>query len=287
MQIICSDVVEKYLLNKNPLYAFNLPISILIAIIVFGIVKAKKISDNSYINQILVPIVSFLLSMVIIDLISRCMIDKEEKNILVDKCESMKSKEFFLSEQFKSKNVANPSNKASKSIPGLNSKKNTISPPPSGQTKQSTPTTKSSLLKIPPKKTTERFTNQLMINKNNVNGNNVNANKNSIIKPELINSENNMNNVNMLTSVPGYNIKDVIDSIPHLYPQPLEYNNYQNTKCIQPSNSYSLCSEKNPLNPYNLNAPIPGPQWLPQSAESVQKRLVNNNYSDSKCVISH
>lgn len=267
MQIICSDVVEKYLLNKNPLYAFNLPISILIAIIVFGIVKAKKISDNSYINQILVPIVSFLLSMVIIDLISRCMIDKEEKNILVDKCESMKSKEFFLSEQFKSKNVANPSNKASKTVPTLDSKKNT---------------TKSSLLKVPPKKTNERFTNQLMINKNNVN-----TNKNSIIKPELINSENNMNNVNMLTDVPGYNIKDVIDSIPHLYPQPLEYNNYQNTKCIQPSNSYSLCSEKNPLNPDNLNAPIPGPQWLPQSAESVQKRLVNNNYSDSKCVISH
>jgi len=26
------------------------------------------------------------------------------------------------------------------------------------------------------------------------------------------------------------------------------------------------------------NYPVPGPQWLPQSAHTVQERLVNNDY---------
>ena len=62
MDINCEQVAEKYLLNQNPLYAFSFPLSILIAIIVFGISKAYELSDNSYINQILVPILALLLT---------------------------------------------------------------------------------------------------------------------------------------------------------------------------------------------------------------------------------
>ena len=51
MEIDCDSLVQRYLLLKNPLYTFNFPISILIAIIVFGFAKAYKFSDNSYINQ--------------------------------------------------------------------------------------------------------------------------------------------------------------------------------------------------------------------------------------------
>lgn len=86
MQINCEKIVEKYLLNQNPLYAFNIPLSILIAIIVFGISKANNWSKNSYINQILIPIVSFLLSIVIIDMLSRLMIDNKKKQEFVQLC---------------------------------------------------------------------------------------------------------------------------------------------------------------------------------------------------------
>lgn len=86
MQINCERIVEKYLLNQNPLYAFNIPLSILIAIIVFGIAKANDWSKNSYINQILIPIVSFLLSIVIIDMLSRVMIDNSKKQEFVQLC---------------------------------------------------------------------------------------------------------------------------------------------------------------------------------------------------------
>lgn len=86
MQINCEKIVEKYLLNQNPLYAFNIPLSILIAIIVFGIAKANNWSKNSYINQILIPIVSFLLSIVIIDMLARFMIDNMKKQEYVQLC---------------------------------------------------------------------------------------------------------------------------------------------------------------------------------------------------------
>ena len=51
MEIDCDSLVQRYLLLKNPLYTFNFPISILIAIIVFGFAKAYKFSDNSYIKS--------------------------------------------------------------------------------------------------------------------------------------------------------------------------------------------------------------------------------------------
>ena len=86
MEINCEQVVEKYLLNQNALYAFSFPLAILISIIVFGIVKAYKISDNSYINQILIPILTFLLTMVLIDVIARLMISKKEQARLIEMC---------------------------------------------------------------------------------------------------------------------------------------------------------------------------------------------------------
>jgi len=86
MEINCEKIVEEYLLNKNPLYTFSFPLALLIAIIMFGIAKARKWSENSYINQILIPILAFLGTMVLIDIISRAMISGEEKDILIKKC---------------------------------------------------------------------------------------------------------------------------------------------------------------------------------------------------------
>jgi hypothetical protein len=56
----CETAIEKYLLNQNPLYAFSFPLALLVSIIMFGVSKAYKWSENSYINQILVPILSLL-----------------------------------------------------------------------------------------------------------------------------------------------------------------------------------------------------------------------------------
>jgi hypothetical protein len=57
---------------------------------------------------------------------------------------------------------------------------------------------------------------------------------------------------------------------------PLETN-----KCLLNSSCNVLCSGEG--NPCNLVAPIPGPQWQPQSAEAVQQRLINKDYTKAYC----
>ena len=206
MNINCEDIVEKYLLNQNPLYAFSFPISILIAIIVFGVCKAYKISENSYINQILIPITALLLVIVVIDILSRFMISKNESNILLMQCKNWKNNKVDV----------------------------------------------------------ENFKSQSIIEENNfledIGEISTNIKKENIIKKD--------------------NLEIPISEINGISPSPLNYIN-NDSKCIENSNCCSLCSDTN--NPCNIIAPIPGPQWLPQSAKSVQDRLVNNNYTASKC----
>ena len=88
MEINCDSLVERYLLLKNPFYAFNFPIAILVAIIVYGCAVSNKFSKNSYINQILIPIVALLLTMVLIDVISKALLSNEKKSRLSKLCSS-------------------------------------------------------------------------------------------------------------------------------------------------------------------------------------------------------
>jgi phosphate/sulfate permease len=230
MEINCETVVEKYLLNQNPLYAFSFPLSLLVAIIVFGIAKAYKWSENSYINQILIPILAFLLTMVLIDVISRMMIKKEEKIRLVELCKSL---------------MNNPS---SKNYPLLSKMLNNYKE----------------------KSNIESFSSGNFSIQDNIMHNNLQYNEKEIIKDNIVNNSNNMP-------------IDPICEIPNISPFPLDAVSNGST-CIQNSNCCSLCSGTND-NPCNIIAPIPGPQWLPSSAESVQNNLKNNIYTPAKCVI--
>lgn len=221
MEINCESAVEKYLLNQNPLYAFSFPLSLLVAIIIFGIAKAYKWSENSYINQILIPILAFLLTMVLIDVISRMMIKKEDKLRLVELCKSL---------------MNNPS---SSNHPLLSNMLNDYKE-------------KSNIESF----SSGNFSIQDMHN-------NLKSNEKD----------------NVINNMPI----DPICEIPNI--SPLSLNAVSNgTTCIENSNCCSLCSGTND-NPCNIIAPIPGPQWLPSSAETVQNNLKNNIYTPSKCII--
>lgn len=52
-------------------------------------------------------------------------------------------------------------------------------------------------------------------------------------------------------------------------------------KCLLSSSCGALCSGEG--KPDNLVAPIPGPQWQPQSAAAVQQRLANKDYTKAYC----
>jgi hypothetical protein len=232
MDIDCSQIMKNYLLNQNPLYAFNFPLSILIAIIVFGFAKAYKWSNNSYINQILIPIVTFLLAMVVIDIISRAMISQAKLDMLVNKCQNNISKPAILNNIFdKILNTSEGFTSNMNQQPSINIPDNT--PPP---------------MAFP--------NNPMPINYNDMN---LNESKE--------------------------NVSDSIDNIPHIEPMPIEFTSFNDAMCIQPSNCCSLCSGSSNSNPCDLIAPIPGPQWIPQSAQTVQNRLKNNQYTESVCSI--
>jgi hypothetical protein len=225
MEFNCDQIVENYLLNKNPLYAFRFPLSILFSIIVFGISKAYDWSKNSYINQILIPILVFLLSMVILDIISRFMISNNEKIKLVQLCKLWMHDPSVKNHPILSKII---------DMDAVSKYNNNI----------------------------ENFTIQ---------DNTYNFNREEV-KNKILEERKNIH---------VENIENPISEISNISPYPLEYKKENDALCIEKSNSCNICSGTN--NPFNLIAPIPGPQWLPQSAETVQNRLKNNNYTEAKC----
>jgi hypothetical protein len=93
-----------------------------------------------------------------------------------------------------------------------------------------------------------------------------------------------MNNLISLKNNKKNKVIDPMCKIPNISPAPIKFNNYSNAKCIQPSNCCSLCSQPGNNNPCNLIAPVPGPQWIPETAKTVQNNLKNNIYTPSKCM---
>lgn len=241
MEINCDSLVERYLLLKNPFYAFNFPIAILVAIIVYGCAVSNKFSKNSYINQILIPIVALLLTMVLIDVISKALLSNEKKSRLSKLCGSW---------------LNDPNNKGKMLSDGnLN------------------------MFEI------ENYSGQ--IENFNSNGNIQESNEISVnnLIDENIEMGNNQIVDNVSTKFIQRKRSDITGVSPVFKKDMITPAPANEITCVgdDQSNECILCSGMGE-NPNNLVTPIPGPQWLPQSAESVQNRMVKKHYTANKCV---
>lgn len=234
MEIDCEALIDRYLLIKNPIYTFSFPISVLIAIVVFGFIKAYKYSDNSYINQILIPLSALLVSMVIIDLVSRALISKEEKERLKKLCSS------YMNDPNKLKLIKN-----------------------------------------------QKAINMADVEKydGNVDGFENENNEQNVDEPSvnLLEDKSHLSNVHIFD-----NITTKFVESPNLNRENDELvGNFSKSdiNCVGDTKSYNgnLCSGADDK-PNGLVASVPGPQWLPQDAETVQRRLKTNNYTKSKCL---
>lgn len=265
MDIYCDKIVEKYLLNQNPFYTFSFPIAILISIVVFGLCQASKWSENSYINQILLPVATLLFVMVIIDIFSRAMISQSEKDRLTKLCKLWMHNPVFKNNPMKENLIdmdfiANydgsiehfQENGNEQSVDEL--AVNPLAPKDVNMTegKEILDTSKSSMFKTIAMK---------------ISGDNKNITSSDI--PMKMESP------------------DAFDeNLPYI-PAPIPFKNFgKDGMCIQPSNCCSLCSGSN-SNPCDIVSPIPGPAWIPQTASEVQKRLYNNDYTQNNCKITH
>ena len=234
MEFNCKEIVERYLLNQNPLYAFSFPIAILVAIIVFGISKAYTWSDNSYINQILIPILSLLLTMVFIDIISRLMISIEQKNKLLELCKLWMHDPSVKNNPILSKMID------------------------------------MDLVAVYDGNIKEKFT----IQDNNID----NLSKNNEVEFEKISK----NLYDTQENVHIENVNFSISEMKNIHPYPIDFNNIIESSVEGVTNKLSIISEPG-INLNGIVAPIPGPQWLPQSAESIQNRLKDDQYTPEKC----
>ena len=208
---ICEEKVVNYLLYQNPLYTFRVPLALIISIIVYGISVNKNWSKNQYITQIMIPIAALVISLVILDIVSRIGISfSGQKQQLINMCK-------------KNNNQL---------------------------------------------RTIEKF----------------GLNKGDSDSQTGIVIDNSVNDISDLEKhfSPPTELSEPVANDEKLFTTPLDIpykKQNPNNKCIQPSGSCSLCSGEG--NPHNLVAPIPGPQWLPQSAAAVQERLKNNDYTKS------
>jgi hypothetical protein len=246
----CEKIVESFLLNKNPLYIFSFPISLIISIIVFGFATNNKWSSNSYILQILIPIVVLLLSMVSLDMISRMMISSDEKDRLMKLCNL-----WMHNPNVRNNPILNNIQNADLDLISLYNGK--IEGFENNGNVQGDPT-----LRV----------NPLAEKDNSIKGNEIKDNTTKV----FINTQNKL--IEEIDSI-GAN-----DEKSSLTPSPIDYESNQSSMCIEKSNSCSLCSGSN-SNPSNVVAPVPGPQWIPQTAEYVQQRLKNNDYTKAKCTM--
>ena len=244
----CEKIVESFLLNKNPLYIFSFPISLIISIIVFGIATNNKWSSNSYILQILIPILVLLLCMVCLDMIARMMISESEKDRLMKLCNL-----WMHNPNVRNNPILNNIQSADMDLISLYNGK--IEGFENNGNVQGDPTL---------------IVNPLAEKDNSIKGEEIKDNMNNV----YINTQNKL--IEEIDSI-GAN-----DELSSLTQAPIDYEPNQSSMCIEKSNSCSLCSGSN-SNPSNVVAPIPGPQWMPQSAEYVQQRLKNNDYTKASC----
>jgi hypothetical protein len=235
----CEEMVEKYLLCENPLYTFSFPISLLCGIIVFGILQAYNVSKNSYVNQLLIPIATIFIVMVLIDVISKNMVPTDIKKNLFNKCQSWKTDQFRRTiEKFQSSNLE--SDLGSATLPPV--------PTPANNDRD----------KIDPALPRDLAVN-LPIN-----------------LP--------VHNLNKMTKIESFQnaVEMPLDATTSMNPANLEGVKKYNGHCIQPTSNCNFCSGGEPK-PANIVTAIPGPQWLPQTAESVQNNLKNGRFTQAKC----
>ena len=233
-QLNCESLVREYLLNKNPIYQYKLPISILISIFVFTTIVNKKQIKNSYMLQIIIPMSVLILVNVLINVISNLMLSKDEMNKMRSLCQNWFSNTDIRKHPILSR------------IMDLD-----IIESYSGQTPKSINSLKNDILDITSEEENKRkeyFTNSK--------------------KYDHMPGEEHEHLTNYVSDYVSDNVSDNV--------LPVETN-----KCLLNSSCNVLCSGEG--NPCNLVAPIPGPQWQPQSAEAVQQRLINKDYTKAYC----
>lgn len=274
----CSEVMPEYLLNQNVFYESRWVIAIIASIFISLYLRYTMPNINSSLRDFIIPILLIFIVVFSIEFIVKATISHEEIVHAIKKCNSWQ---------------IDQSNTANVWLRDPESNKPIILP-------QKFMNNSKEYFPFDNKKACSVGYNPLDILDDDTNKvNNVDKaqqEKNKLEKEDLLQ---NIDMESTNTDNPDSNFNDqenfVDDRIIHSTNMPigdlwgLSNRNEMpivwntNTGCLLGSDSCSpLCSGNN-SNPCDLYTPIPGPQWQPQSASTVQERLVTGNYVPSLC----
>lgn len=258
MELCTEKIIENYLLYKNPLYAFRLPIGLLLGIFMVGYLQLHKVSNNTYINHILIPITCVLVVIVLCDMIARMMLSNEEKRKLMLKCKLFMSQPKMKNHRLKPDLIVTIENYDG-NIEEFTRNKNGDS--------QTNPHIEVSEL---PKEMSEILPDLTMMNeyKENKEGYE-NFDEHAYLK-EIQRFEG---------QVHAYEKDMSHREVPYTLPK----KESQPSPCIQGSDCCQLCSNTN--NPCGVVTAIPGPQYLPYTASAKQEQIKRNEFTPSLCPI--
>lgn len=250
----CEKIVESYLLNKSPLNHFKYLIALLGSIMMF-IYVINVYDFNQYTEQIIIPLLTFIVILIIIDVLTKLMINKVDKDRLIKQCQ------LWLNDPNTQKNPRFKDNNGllfvnmlavenySGMIEGFDNQDNIQSAPD-------------------------------VIDNNNV-----------VIDTKKENDDNTpthfINNDSPQPHNDNVQVHHILESGDSLLRNKAPFGTEssdvnQKESCLFDTTCGSICSTKNTKAP--CVAPIPGPQWQPQSAQSVQQRLKNQNYTKNTCI---
>ena len=242
----CNNMIANYLMNHNPVYKHRGILSIIVAILAIAVAEYHKLSKNTYINQLVIPIAMFIVSMALIEVVSRLLISRDKMAELRNKCKLMINDPNFNT---------NPASYMGKNHYKINMDRVAqYNGDIAGY--HFTQDGRSQML--------ERF--ELLdpaLRKKRV----------PLVRPDK-DGNNNIDNVPLVYSPDQAQRKLPLKAIDSSMNSGLGSCQINGSCC-------TLCSGG--TNNCKVVAPSPGPQWQPQSAASVQKRLMEGKYVASKC----
>ena len=242
----CENMISDYLMNNNPIYKNRGVLSIIVAIITIAIAEYHNLSRNSFVNQLIIPISMFIVTIVLIDSVSRMLLSDEKKAELKNKCKLMINDPNFSN---------NPGSYMGKNHYKINMDK------------------------------VVRYNGDISGYHFTQDGKGQMLERFQILDPALRKKR-------IPLTRPDKKPLDNIDNVPLVYSEttaqrrlPLKaidssLNNGLGS-CLINGSCGTLCSGG--TNNCKVVAPSPGPQWQPQSAKSVQERLMKGNYVPSTC----
>ena len=251
----CKNIVEDYLLNQSELYQSRGALALLATIIVLGCTNYFSLTKNTYVNQLILPITTYVLVMIIITLLAGLLISNNDKAELMTKCKMW-----------------------------INDPNTSVHPDSLRDATE---------IKID--------LNQVSNYNGNIDGW-VTIDGREQVKERFELKDPSMPQMNSNYVVPdrnsGVNLDNVVQPQDNLvsgqqiysntpmgadFSKPLKApTNIQTDKCLLGNGCGTLCSGTG-VNNCGVVAPVPGPQWQPQSARTVQNRLNTGQYVPSLC----